>query len=176
MADARDFMTVGELADQVGKTPRALRLYEEMGLLVPRGRSCGNYREYGPDALIRLQWICQLHDLGLPLQDIRAFLEGIASADTAGEAMDNLRARYAETLTHVDAQIEKLQNLRRGLVESLEWLVSCQGCETDTRALPGSCEDCDKHDGVAEPALVTGAKIQPWGMRTAIETGSKEKA
>ena len=176
MADPRDFMTVGELAEQVGKTPRALRLYEEMGLLVPRGRSCGNYREYGADALVRLQWICQLHELGLPLQDIRAFIEGITSAETAGEAMAGLRARYAEILTQVDVQIEKLKDLRRGLVESLDWLQSCQGCDSEMRALPGTCEDCERHGGVAEPPLVTGARSQPWGTGTPTGTGSKEKS
>lgn len=176
MAELRDFMTVGELAEQVGKTPRALRLYEEMGLLVPRGRSCGNYREYGPDALVRLQWICQLHDLGLPLSEVRGFLDGITQASTAGEAMANLRARYAETLASVEAQIQRLQNLRQGLVESLDWLESCRGCESDVTELRTSCGECERHEGATEPGLVTGAKVQPLETPTGSGKGIKEKS
>src|SRR3954463_8843424 len=42
-------MRIGELAQRTGTTPRALRYYEQQGLLAPeRGES--GYRDYGDDA------------------------------------------------------------------------------------------------------------------------------
>ena len=154
-------MTVGELAEQVGKTPRAIRLYEELGLLVPRGRTCGNYREYGPEALVRLRWITHLHDLGLPLNEVKGFLDDVANAPNAGEAMARVRARYAQTLACVDTQLETLRRLRDGLTESLIWLEDCQGCDGSLATLATSCGDCQRHDGAIEPDLVRGLKAQP---------------
>ena len=39
-------LRIGDLAEKTGKTKRALRLYEEMGLLVPSERSSGGFRLY----------------------------------------------------------------------------------------------------------------------------------
>ncbi len=161
MAEARDFMTVGELAEHVGKTPRAVRLYEEMGLLHPRGRSCGNYREYGAEALVRLRWICHLHDLGLELSDVKAFLDCVADATTAGEAMTSVRGHYARTLDRLDAQLNRLKAMRDGLVESLDWLEACAGCTVDANRISRTCGSCGRHGEGPEPALVQGVKAQP---------------
>jgi MerR family transcriptional regulator, copper efflux regulator len=49
-------MRVGELAKAVGKTVRAMHLYEELGLLDPRARSEGGFRLYGPEAIDRIHW------------------------------------------------------------------------------------------------------------------------
>ena len=43
-------LKIGDLARATGKTQRALRLYEEMGLLVPSERTVGGFRVYGCDA------------------------------------------------------------------------------------------------------------------------------
>ena len=47
-------MRVGELAKAVGKTVRAMHLYEELGLLEPAARSEGGFRLYGSDAVDRI--------------------------------------------------------------------------------------------------------------------------
>ena len=43
---ASKLLRIGDLAEKTGKTKRALRLYEEMGLLVPSERSTGGFRLY----------------------------------------------------------------------------------------------------------------------------------
>lgn len=174
MAETRDFMTVGELAESVGKTPRAIRLYEELGLLVPRGRTCGNYREYGPEALVRLRWITHLHDLGLPLNEVKGFLDDVAEAENAGVAMSKVRARYAQTLACVDAQIARLQQLRDGLTASIAWLTDCQGCEGPVPMVRDACQTCDRHEGQTEPDLVRGVKAQPPSQPAAPCGGKQE--
>lgn len=174
MADGRDFMTVGELAEQVGKTPRAIRLYEEMGLLLPRGRTCGNYREYGPEALVRLRWICRLHDLGLELNAVKAFLDCLTGAQTAGEAMARVRAHYVSTLSRVDEQMERLRAMRAGLAESLAWLEGCTTCDGELTRLAAGCGSCARHEGATEPELIRGLKAQCHSHPVQIDGAAQE--
>jgi MerR family transcriptional regulator, copper efflux regulator len=64
---------IGELAAATGVTARALRYYEEQGLLEPE-RTPGGYRRYGPAAATRVRNIRALHAVGFTLADIRLFL------------------------------------------------------------------------------------------------------
>jgi hypothetical protein len=56
-------MRIGELAALTGCTPKALRLYEAHGLLGTVARR-GNYRNYDPEDVQRVQWIRQALSLG----------------------------------------------------------------------------------------------------------------
>lgn len=152
-------MTIGQLAAQVGKTPRALRLYEELGLIVPQGRSKGGFRLYGDDAVARLNWVVELAELGLPLADIQAMLADIAAAQTGGAGMDILRARYVERRSDIEAQIRQLETLRRGLDHALAYLERCRPC---TRGpVPQSCQACVQATGPGLPDMVRGLIAQP---------------
>jgi len=66
-----DAMKVGELAKQTGVSVRALRYYEEIGLLAPPARSEAGYRLYTAADVARLQQIMSLRQLGLSLEQIR---------------------------------------------------------------------------------------------------------
>ena len=48
-------LRIQEVADETGLTPRAIRYYEEVGLLAPAARSEGAYRLYDAEDLARLQ-------------------------------------------------------------------------------------------------------------------------
>lgn len=150
-------MTIGQLAKAVNKTPRAVRLYEEMGLLVPQGRSEGGFRLYGPDAVERLRWINRLSDLGLPLNEIQSMLDEIADACTGGQAMAVLREQYRARLAELDAQIRHLERLRRAVSEGLDYLTRCRTCERTP--LPSCCGGCIEEVG-AVPEMVMGLLAQ----------------
>jgi DNA-binding transcriptional MerR regulator len=53
------FLTIAECACRTALTIRALRLYEDYGLITP-GRSPGGWRQYGPGDLVRLNMIILL--------------------------------------------------------------------------------------------------------------------
>ena len=74
-----ELLQVGDLARAVGKTVRAIHLYEEMGLLKAHERSKGRYRLFTPDAVVRVRWIGKLQSLGLSLSEI----QGIDRARTS---------------------------------------------------------------------------------------------
>lgn len=80
----RDYR-IDEVAERTGFTKRTLRYYEEMGLIMPAGRSEGNYRLYSEEDVARLRRIRRLKDvLGIPLSSIKRMAE-------IEEALDELR-------------------------------------------------------------------------------------
>src|SRR5579859_525570 len=69
-------LRIGDVADATGLTQRAIRYYEEIGLLAPTDRRTGANRRYDQPDLERLALIKRLReDVGLTLAEIRTFLE-----------------------------------------------------------------------------------------------------
>jgi DNA-binding transcriptional MerR regulator len=64
-------MRIGDAAAAAGATPRALRFYEENGLLRPPQRTPTGQRVYSPREIARIRVIRQLLDLGLTIADVR---------------------------------------------------------------------------------------------------------
>jgi DNA-binding transcriptional MerR regulator len=74
---AQTWLEANECAARIGLSKRALRLYEERGLIRPR-RTQKGWRLYGADEIARLHEILALKRLGLSLQRITALLHGKA--------------------------------------------------------------------------------------------------
>lgn len=67
-------LRIGELSKRAGVTIRALRHYDEIGLLSPSARSEGGFRLYGREDVGKLYRIQALIRLNLPLSEIRQVL------------------------------------------------------------------------------------------------------
>ena len=68
-------MTSGEIAEKTGVSQKALRLYDEKGLLKPVGYTEGNYRLYDNESLVVLEKIIALKNVGFSLEEIKQALE-----------------------------------------------------------------------------------------------------
>ncbi len=68
-------MTSGEIAKQAGVSTKALRVYDEKGLLKPVEVSDGNYKLYDKNSLIILEKIIALKHIGFSLEEIKNSLE-----------------------------------------------------------------------------------------------------
>jgi DNA-binding transcriptional MerR regulator len=68
--DPSEFLSAADCASRTELTVRALRVYEEFGLIAPR-RSAGGWRQYGPRELVKLNTIALLKTAGLSLAQIR---------------------------------------------------------------------------------------------------------
>ena len=67
---------IGDVAEAAGLTPRAIRYYQEVGLLKPAAHVSGANRRYDDEDLERLRLIKRLREVvGLSLADIHTFLE-----------------------------------------------------------------------------------------------------
>jgi DNA-binding transcriptional MerR regulator len=80
-------MRIGELAAETGTTPRALRHYEQAGLITCE-RAANGYRYYADGTTVRVRNIRRLLDAGLTLDDVRVFLPCLDGDVTAGPASD----------------------------------------------------------------------------------------
>lgn len=69
------FLSPADAARRLGISAKALRLYEQRGLLSP-GRTASGWRAYGPDEMARAADIVSLRTLGLSLAQISRVLGG----------------------------------------------------------------------------------------------------
>ena len=148
-------LKVGDLARRTGKTVRAIRLYEEIGLLTPSTRSSGGFRLYDAAAVDRVKWIELLHTAGFSLHEIRDVLRSWWDAELGAEAMERLRALFEAKLTETREAIHRHQRLERELEDGLAYLQTCRGCGVQETAV--GCVHCGLDHGMSgEPALVAG--------------------
>lgn len=76
MAEYERLMTIGDFAHASGLTSKALRLYDELGLLPPRQvDEHSGYRRYAPSQLGRARMVAKLRLLGMPLDRIKGIVE-----------------------------------------------------------------------------------------------------
>ncbi|WP_331772228.1 MerR family transcriptional regulator (plasmid) [Embleya sp. NBC_00888] len=67
-------MRIGDAAAAAGLTPRALRYYEQEGLL-RAGRSASGHREYEVEDVHRLSAVRRLLEAGLTIGDLKDFID-----------------------------------------------------------------------------------------------------
>jgi DNA-binding transcriptional MerR regulator len=130
-SSTRTLFTIGEISREFGFTLRALRFYEEKGLISPRRN--GNRRLYSIDDRRRLEIIASAKKVGMPLDDIRDILK----LETAGDHIGMLRVALEKTIARLDTlEEEKTQveshtrealKLIEGLNKQLEDKVSTAG-------------------------------------------------
>jgi len=97
-----EWWTIGRFASASNLSPKALRLYDELGLLPPaRVDPVTGYRLYAPDQLERARLVAWLRRLGMPLPRIRAVC-GLDPGVVAGE----VAAFWAQVEAETDARRE----------------------------------------------------------------------
>ncbi len=109
-------LRINEAAAEAGLTTRAIRYYEELGLLEPAARSGGDYRLYDQSDLERLLFIRSLRDdAGFSLAQIRQLLEDEVARERNRERFRETqdpaerRAILNDAARRVDRQIEILE-------------------------------------------------------------------
>lgn len=108
-------MRVGDLARATGLTVRTLHHWDELGLVVPSGRTPAGHRQYGDDDVRRLYQVAALRRLGLALGEIKELLDGVGCdpRDTvrrqlaASDARVAAEAALRERLTHLRAVLDR---------------------------------------------------------------------
>ena len=75
--DREDLLTIGDFARAAGLTPKALRLYDDLGLLRPTEvDERSGYRRYAPAQLEHARLVATLRLVGMPLARIQQVLDG----------------------------------------------------------------------------------------------------
>ena len=113
-------MTSGEIAKKAGVSQKAVRLYDEKGLLKPTEYSEGNYRLYDNEALEILEKIVALKQIGFSLEEIRDNLVA-GDAKDIEEALRMQLAVMEEKRYRIDMVIDAINRTLARKGESLDW-------------------------------------------------------
>ncbi|MDX3195463.1 MerR family transcriptional regulator [Streptomyces sp. MN03-5084-2B] len=111
-------MRIGELAQRTGVTTRALRFYEDQGLLRAR-RAANGYRDYDEDDLQLVKEIQTLQTVGLTLDETRPFVECLRSGHETGDSCASSIEVYRRKLEEADALLARLGGIRGELAAKL---------------------------------------------------------
>ena len=112
MNSAARFLNPSEAARQLGISTKALRLYEQLGLLTP-GRTSAGWRAYGPAEMARAADIVGLRALGLSLREVGRVIEG--DAQTLERTLAAHAAALEDRIRQLGDTISKVGRLRADL-------------------------------------------------------------
>lgn len=116
-------MKIGEASRASGASPRALRLYEEEGLIVP-GRCSNGYRDYCSTTIDRVGVIRGLLDAGLPVRLVKDVLPAFADGNEIDPHVREEIERYHDRLVR---RISQLALRRASLTAFLDQLDALGG-------------------------------------------------
>lgn len=116
--------TVSELIKSTGVTRKALRGYDEMGLLCPtrKPNSKGQQWEYDDDAVVILQIIIIFSEGGYKRQEIKEVIDGIKQGKDMTESLADLVKRLKDK-----------QNRIEGMCRYIELFINQFGGENEER-------------------------------------------
>lgn len=111
-------MRIGELSRRSGASVRAIRHYDQQGLLAAR-RLPNGYREFPATAVERVRAIRDLIGTGFTVEELRSLAECLQACPDDARCSARTAALYRRKLDRVDGQMRTLATLRRRLKERL---------------------------------------------------------
>jgi MerR family copper efflux transcriptional regulator len=131
-------MRIGQLADRTGVSTKAIRYYEQLGVLPEANRAPNGYRVYDRSAEDRIAFIQDAQSAGMSLLEIQMILElRDAGESTCSHVIGSLEMHLGE----VNRQMAELARTRRRLVELIEHAKSLDPSECKD---PNRCQTIPK--------------------------------
>ncbi|MEY9926931.1 peroxiredoxin/DNA-binding transcriptional MerR regulator [Catenulispora sp. GP43] len=128
-------MRIGDLARDAGVTPKAVRYYESLGLLVP-ARLGNGYRDYSGQDVRVVREVRRLIGLGIPAARTRPFLDCLADHGEIDDCPSSL-AEYRDAIDDLDRRIRELTRRRDTLAARLDRAAGrCPGDAPEDGAAP----------------------------------------
>ncbi|WP_028921086.1 MerR family transcriptional regulator [Pseudonocardia acaciae] len=111
-------MRIGELARAAGTTPRAIRYYEQQGLLAA-DRAANGYRTYSPVAVAQVRNIRRLLSLGFTTDEVHTFLPCLDRDLDGGVFCEASTDALLNKIALLDGEISALTAMREKLTAAL---------------------------------------------------------
>lgn len=106
-------MNIGQASARSGLSSKAIRYYEEIGLLVPARQPQNHYRDYSEADIAQLSFLHSARQLGFGLEKCRDLLELYRDPERARPETKNLALAQVRKL---DEQLERLNAMRAKLM------------------------------------------------------------
>jgi DNA-binding transcriptional MerR regulator len=142
--DSGRLLGIGAAAAQAGVSERALRYYQQLGLITPSGVTPGGMRRYSDDDLARVARIRELQSL------LALNLDEIAVVLRTEDRMAEIRLAYKDELT---GQAERTKLLKEGLILQRELRATVESKRTSLNRFLKDLDGRIQHieDLLAEP-------------------------
>lgn len=107
------YHSIGEVANMTGLTISTLRYYDREGMFPEIGRSNGGIRVFSEKEIATLRVIACLKTAGMPIKDIKEFLNWCEEGDASLQKRRNLFYNRLEEIENQIAMLEKTKNTLR---------------------------------------------------------------
>ena len=105
-------LRIGRVARESGISIEAIRFYEQEGLLPKPARALSGYRNYQPEAIVRLRFIRHAKELGFSLREVRELLSlRVERGTTCGQ----VRRQAQHKIADIEQRIKKLARMKQAL-------------------------------------------------------------
>lgn len=166
--------TVSEISKITGLSKRAIRFYDESGLLHPVGHSHAGYRLYDYKAPETLQQIMFFKEFDVPLKDIKVILENpnldkVALLKSHKEALTVKRDRLNNLIKLVDKTIKNPEtmsfmefdfaDIEKTLAENFEFLKNDPNYQKQYNAAISQYGSYEKFNDVMMSGMVTNQDL-----------------
>jgi DNA-binding transcriptional MerR regulator len=106
--------TIKQLAELAATSVRTLHYYDEIGLLKPESRGANGYRQYGEQAIVRLQQIMFFRELDFSLEEIKTIVSSpgfdvLEALQSHKVLLEKRKKRIDELLATVGKTIKNLK-------------------------------------------------------------------
>jgi len=99
--------SIQEAAQKLGLTPSTLRYYDKIGLLPNLRRSASGIRIFSEQDIQWLGLICCLKNSGMPLEEIRHFMELCLQGEKSCEQRRQMLQKHRESILSQIQSLEK---------------------------------------------------------------------
>lgn len=119
-AKLNEFLTVGDLADRVGVSPRAIKHWENKGIIEPDMRSEGGFRLYSDVYVYLCNLIKDLQLFGYTLEEIKEISDLFRyfltiKNDLKAYSIEENTKTLNKMLEHIQALFERMRLMREGM-------------------------------------------------------------
>ncbi|MBK5072343.1 Cu(I)-responsive transcriptional regulator [Budviciaceae bacterium CWB-B4] len=133
-------MNISQVAEKTGLSSKAIRFYEEKGLITAPNRSLNGYRTYNSRNIEELTLLRQARLVGFTLEECKELLALFHNADRRSA---DVKARTLEKVADIDNHIAELTQMRERLMELVEL---CPGDNGADCPIIDSFTGCCKQD------------------------------
>jgi len=126
-----EYISIGNLAKNIGVTTRTLRYYEEMGIMSPPRRQDGAVRFYTNEDVRKLKFIMRLKELGLTIKEMQELDAVYAEAKETDRIIPRLIEMLDNHINNLDEKMAKLASLRKEIIAYRQRMIKRFQLSTD---------------------------------------------
>lgn len=116
-----ELMKIGELAAMAGISPKALRVYERMNIIVPaKVDEETGYRYYTADQVKQVDALIEWKELGFTLKEVKMIFSRKYSKEDIETIMEAKKKEWQEYIWQAEQKIDTIEELKQRLETGTE--------------------------------------------------------